>query len=398
VRLEYWGDEIESLREFRASTQLSTDPVKSVEVAAVRELIVDGAVRERAAALAPKHLDRFRDALQRIADGLVVEGMESFAPLLFAHLPPPAELLPEGSWVVLTQERPTRDRANQALEEARALAEASGWPGPPAILPLDDALTDRVRLHLTGFTEGLDLGLAGWGTAQGNAAELAKRAGELRELGYRVVVTAGSNGSLERVTEVVGGAATEAEIAQLAGGFVSRQTRLAVASEEDVFGSRRHTKEAPRFTRRREDPIAEELEVGDFAVHRVHGVGRYLGISRRAIGDAGRAYMVLEYAAGDRLSVPTDSVGMVARYVGGDTPRLSRLGSSDWVRTTKRVKRAVRDMAGELVRLYSVRMSVEGHAFGPDTPWQMELEDAFPHVETGDQLTTIDEVKQDMER
>jgi len=130
VRLEYWGDEIESLREFRASTQLSTDPVKSVEVAAVRELIVDDAVRERAAALAPKHLDRFRDALQRIADGLVVEGMESFAPLLFEHLPPPAELLPEGSWVVLTQERRTRDRANQALEEARALAEASGWPGP----------------------------------------------------------------------------------------------------------------------------------------------------------------------------------------------------------------------------------------------------------------------------
>ena len=88
---------------------------------------------------------------------------------------------------------------------------------------------------------------------------------------------------------------------------------------------------------------------------------------------------------------------MVARYIGGDAPRLHRMGGSDWARATTKVKRAVKDMAGELVRLYTVRMSVPGHAFGPDTPWQQELEDAFPHEETGDQLTAIDEVKRDME-
>jgi transcription-repair coupling factor (superfamily II helicase) len=164
-----------------------------------------------------------------------------------------------------------------------------------------------------------------------------------------------------------------------------------VATEEDLFGSRRHTREAPRLTSRRTDAIAEELVPGDFAVHRVHGVGRYGGIQRRAIGGSERDYMVLEYGAGDRLSVPTDQVGMVARYLGGESPRLSRLGSGDWARTTTRVKRAVKDMAGELVRLYSVRMSVERPPYGPDTPWQMELEDAFPHEETGDQQTAIDE-------
>jgi transcription-repair coupling factor (superfamily II helicase) len=398
VRLEYWGDEIESLREFSASSQLSTRAVERAELGLVRELIADDDVRDRAASLAPKHLDRFRDALQRVADGLHVEGMESFAPLLFDHLPTPAELLPAGSWVVVAQERRARDRARQALEEGTALAEASAWPGPAALTSFEDALGSHVRLLLSEFTEGLDLGLRTWGTAEGNAAELAHHAAELRDRRYRVVVTAGSQGSLERVHEIVGDAAAERVIAPLARGFVFAAARLAVASEEDVFGSRRHTKEAPRFESRRQDPIAEELEPGDHAVHRVHGVGRYLGIARRAIGDAERDYMVLEYAAGDRLSVPTDAVGMVARYVGGDVPRLSRLGTSDWVRTTRRVKRAVRDMAGELVRLYSVRMSVEGHAFGPDTPWQRELEDAFPHVETGDQLTTIDEVKADMER
>ena len=398
VRLEYLGDEVESMREFAPSSQLSTSRVVRVEVPAVRELIADPDVRARAERLAPRHLDRFRDALQRIADGATFEGMEAFAPLLFDRMPSPAELLPPGAWVVLTQARRTRDRARQAFEEATALAEASGWPGPPALAELGEALAGRVELHLTGFTEGLDLGLEGWGTAQGNPAELAKRVAGLHERGYRVVLTAGGHGSLERAKEVVGLPAAEVAEVPLSNGFVFAEGRLAVATEEDLFGSRRHTREVPRFTTRRTDAIAEALEPGDLAVHRIHGVGRYAGIQRRAIGGAERDYMVLEYAAGDRLSVPTDQVGMVARYVGGDVPRLSRLGTNDWARTTRRVKRAVKDMAGELVRLYSVRMSVPGHAFGPDTPWQAELEDAFPHVETGGQLTAIEEVKADMER
>ena len=115
-------------------------------------------------------------------------------------------------------------------------------------------------------------------------------------------------------------------------------------------------------------------------------MGRYVGITHRELAGAERDYLILEYAQGDRLFVPSDQVGMVARYVGGDAPRLHRMGGSDWARATAKVKRAVRDMAGELVRLYTVRMSVPGHAFGPDTPWQPELEDAFPHEETGDQL------------
>ena len=398
VRLEYLGDEVESLREFVPSSQLSTSKVVRVKIPPVRELIADDDVRARAERLAPKHLDRFRDGLQRIAGGATFEGMENFAPLLFDELPAPAELLPPGSWVVLTQARRSQDRAKQAFEEASALAEASGWPGPPALAPLDEALAGRVRLDLTEFTEGIDLGLEGWGTAQGNPAELAQRAGELHGRGYRILLSASGHGSLERVKEVVALPRLDAVEAPLANGFVFPGGRLSVVTEEDLFGSRRHTREAPRLTSRRTDAIAEEMEPGDFAVHRIHGVGRYAGIQRRAIGGAERDYMVLGYAAGDRLSVPTDQVGMVARYVGGDVPRLSRLGTNDWARTTKRVKRAVKDMAGELVRLYSVRMSVEGHAFGPETPWQAELEDAFPHAETGDQLTSIEEVKADMER
>ncbi|HEX9716541.1 MAG TPA: DEAD/DEAH box helicase, partial [Actinomycetota bacterium] len=406
VRAEFDGDDVESLREFVPATQFSTEPVRRAEVQPVRELLASAELREKAERLAPRFMDRFRDQLTRFADGLVFEGMEGLAPLLFDEMPFPADLLPAGSWVVLSQARRTLDRARTAVEEAEALAEASGWPGPPVLKPLEEALRGRTRLDLTEFAEGIDLGLDGWGTARGKAPELAQRLADLASRGYRVVVAAQGHGSLERAREVVGergvrldgeGRAVAVE-AELAGGFVFAPGKLAVATEEDLFGSRRHTRSAPRIARRRTDAIAAELRAGDFAVHRIHGVGRFEGIRRRAVAGAERDYMVLEYAAGDRLSVPTDQVGMVARYVGGEVPRLHRLGSSDWARTTARVKRAVRDMAGELVRLYSVRMSVPGHAFGPDTPWQREMEDAFPFEETRDQLAAADEVKRDMER
>ncbi|HTG47819.1 MAG TPA: transcription-repair coupling factor, partial [Actinomycetota bacterium] len=398
VRLEYWGDEISSVREFSPSTQLSTARSGAVEVGPVRELIVDDDVRRRAAAAAPTHADRYADLLQRIADGLVPEGLESAAPLLFEHLPTPAELLPEGSWVVLTQARRAIDRARAAFEEAEALALAVAWPGPRAVQDLGTALAGRVQLHLSEFTEGLDLQLRSWGSAQGNAPELAARLGQLAEGGYGLVLTAHGHGSLDRAREVVGAVPVELEGSPLASGFVFAPGRLAVVTEEDLFGARRHTRTAPRFTRRRTDAVAEELEPGDFAVHRIHGVGRYSGIVHRELAGAERDYLVLEYAQGDKLYVPSDAVGMVVRYQGGDAPRLHRMGGSDWARATAKVKRAVRDMAGELVRLYTVRMSVPGHAFGPDTPWQEELEDAFPHEETPDQLRVVEEVKADMER
>ncbi len=396
VRLDYVGDEIESLREFSPSSQLSTRSVAHVEVPVVRELVADREVRERAGRRAQQLTDRFRDGLQRLADGLDLEGLETLAPFVFDRMPTPAQLLPAGSWVVVTQAARTLDRAQQAHQEAEALADALGWSGPRILHHPDDALGDHTRVHLTEFTEGLDLGLTGWGSAQGNPAEIARRLRDYSEMDYRLLVTGQAHGSLQRVTEVIGAIPVETLEVPLETGFVFGPARLAIATEEDVFGSRRHTRSAPRFTKRRSDAVADELEPGDFAVHRIHGVARYAGIVHRELAGSERDYLVLEYAGKDRLYVPSDAVGMVVRYVGGDAPRLHRMGGSDWARATGKVRRAVKDMAGELVRLYTVRMSVPGHAFGPDTPWQQELEDAFPHDETGDQLTAIDDVKRDM--
>jgi transcription-repair coupling factor (superfamily II helicase) len=415
ARAEYVGDEIDSLREFVPATQRSARSLHGIEALPVRELLATPELRARAQREAPRHLGRLRENLARFADGLEFEGMEALGPLLLEprELRTPAELLPASSWIVLTQARRTLDRARHAFDEATAIAEASGWPGPPLLRELEDAGGGRRRIELTEFAEGIDLGITGWGAAAGSPGELAAFLAELARDAYRIVVAAAGHGSLERAREVLGerglelvhqasagaGVANAVAVeADLAGGFVFEPGKLAVATEEDLFGSRRHTRDAPRIAARRTDAVAEELSPGDYAVHRIHGVGRYVGIAHRAVAGAERDYMVLEYAEGDRLFVPTDQVGMVAKYVGGESPRLHRLGTSDWARAKSRVKRAVKDMAGELVRLYSVRLSVPGHAFGPDTPWQRELEDAFGFDETRGQLTTIGEVKHDMGR
>jgi transcription-repair coupling factor (superfamily II helicase) len=406
VRAEYWGDEIESLREFSAATQLSTDPVDRVEADPVRELLATDEVRRRAAAAAPRHLGRYRDGLARLSEGLTFEGMEVLSGLL-GGLESPASLLPWGSWAVLTPAGRVADRAARAAAEAATLAEAIGWPGPPAIRPLEEALEGRPSLHLSEFTEGLDLGLAGWGSAAGNPAELAARVAERSAAGFRVIVAAEAHGSLDRARELIeeragapppGARPVETALAPVGAGFVFGPGRLAVAGEEDLFGSRRHTRQAPRIARRRADAIALELEPGDFAVHHVHGVARYGGIVHREIKGSARDFLRLEYAGGDKLYVPADQVGVVAKYLGGDQPRIHKLGAGDWPRAKARVRRAVQEMAGELARLYSVRMAVPGYAFKPDTPWQRELEDAFPFEETRDQVTAIEEVKRDMEQ
>ena len=188
-------------------------------------------------------------------------------------------------------------------------------------------------------------------------------------------------------------------------GFSSEPLRLVVLTTQDLVASRagpRDERRLPSRRRKQVDPL--ELTPGDFVVHQQHGVGRYVEMAQRTVAGATREYLVVEYAASkrgqspDRLYVPTDQLDQVTRYVGGEHPSLDRLGGSDWSRRKGRARRAVRQIAAQLIQLYAARQATHGHAFGPDTPWQRELEEAFPYVETPDQAASIDEVKRDMER
>jgi len=179
-----------------------------------------------------------------------------------------------------------------------------------------------------------------------------------------------------------------------------------IITETDLTGNRVTATDGKRLAAKRRntvDPLA--LTAGDLVVHDQHGIGRFVEMTERTVGGARREYLVLEYASSkrgqsetDKLYVPMDSLDQLSRYVGGQAPALSRLGGSDWTNTKTKARKAVREIAGELVSLYAKRQASAGHAFGPDTPWQAEMEDAFGFTETVDQLTAIIEVKADMEK
>jgi transcription-repair coupling factor (superfamily II helicase) len=193
--------------------------------------------------------------------------------------------------------------------------------------------------------------------------------------------------------------------ASLDHGFVDAANRLVLLTGDDLSGQRSSTRDMRRMPARRKrqiDPL--ELSAGDYVVHEQHGVGRFVEMRQREVAGATREYLVLEYGASkrggppDRLYVPADALDQVTRYVGGEQPSLDRLGGGDWSRRKNRARKAVREIAAELIKLYAARQATQGYAFGPDSPWQRELEDAFPFAETPDQLSTVDEVKADMRR
>jgi transcription-repair coupling factor (superfamily II helicase) len=253
---------------------------------------------------------------------------------------------------------------------------------------------------------------------------------DLTRDGWTVAVAALGTGLVERAADVlaeheVAGriveaypADAEAGIAYLLqasveAGFEFPEIKLAVLSESEFYGRTAgyDSRQVKKLASRRKnvvDPL--QLRAGDFVVHQTHGIGKFLELTQREVSSGGRnpvkstrEFLVIEYAPnkrgypGDKLYVPTDQLDLLARYVGGEAPALSKMGGSDWSAAKGKARKAVRDIAVELVKLYSARMASRGHAFPPDTPWQRELEEAFPFVETPDQLTTIDEVKRDME-
>ena len=442
VRVELWGDTVEEIRDFAVADQRSRQHVGRTVVHPARELLLTEHVRARARALAEAN-PQAADILDRVAEGIVAEGMEAFAGILADRMELLVDILPPGSIVLLCDPERIRARADDLVRTSQEFLEAS-WHNA-AVGSAVPVGSDGLDLSAAAYRSVEDVLAAArsrgavWSTdsfAQEDddlavdARPLDDRRGRLADVlddfrawistGNRVIVLAEGPGSAERIASSLrdeGVAATWTDAvdadhpgvvvasARWPGGFASPGADLVVVTEADLFGERapvRDLAKMPSRRRRAIDPL--QLTPGDAVVHEQHGVGRYIEMVQRTAGTATREYLVIEYAPSrrgqpaDRLYVPTDQLDQVTRYVGGEAPTLSKLGGSDWQRTKARARRAVREIADELVRLYAARQATPGHAFGPDTEWQHELEEAFPFVETPDQLASIDEVKADMER
>ena len=438
VRIEFWGDEVDSLRYFSVADQRSLAAVPHLWAPPCRELLLTDEVRQRAAALMSVY-PAAADMLGRLAEGQAVEGMESLLPVLVDSLVCVTELLPRDARVVAIE--PER-LARRAEDLTRTAAEflAAAWvsaaagadtplEGGQAFLSLDEVAQSAAARGIAWTTLGpfhggnaQDSGALALEDYRGRTAAALTLLRERQAEDWTVVVTAAGAGSAHRIVEqLLEHHITARSAARLEGhadgvvtvvhgvvgnGFALPDARLLVMSEADLTG-RAGTTAGPKVktpSRRRGivDPL--QLRPGDFVVHASHGIGRFVELVHRQVRGVDREYLVIEYAPsrrggqGDRLSVPTDQLDQVTKYVGGETPSVNKMGGSDWAATKGRARKAVKEIAAELIRLYSARMATQGREFPPDTPWQRELEEAFPYVETPDQLSSIDDVKADMEK
>lgn len=425
-RIEFFGDEIESIRELDLASQRSIARLDALH-------LPPAASNSAAARLAAGRLagtltaegeaaELVIEQLELLADGYRSDYAGFFEPLLYttdacAHLAPGALLVldePNDGAIALTTALEHEARTRHELEQRSAIP--AGLPAlrttPEA---LASALAQRPNIELQRFgTEELGakrLPLASTPSFAGKLRTLAQQAGAWAKDGRAVAIVSQQALRLAELLDEEGLPATSlrslgttpqpGEIVLLplatGGGFTLGDT-LTVVTDSEIFGFRKRR----RPTRSRQgvrSDLVSTLEVGDYLVHADHGIARYAGLIRRTSDGVEREYLELQYAENDKLYVPADQLDSVTRYIGptDHPPALTRLGSQDWARAKRRVKQAVVELAQELLDLYARREMSRGHAFPADNAWQMEMEAAFPFVETQDQLEAIAEVKSDME-
>ncbi len=444
IRIDFFGDEIEELGWFTVADQRTYAPVVgSIAIYPCRELLITDEVKSKARLLGAKY-PQLAEMAEKISQGIYVDGMESLMGLLQADLTSIIDLLPKNFQVVLLDEQRIASRGldlintnNEFLTASWSSAamggeapidlsmalEAGGYYSIPELR--DRALSwSSIDPYASGVDSHAEAGEVFLPVPEykGKTDHLVADISEWISAGYLVVFTAAGKGIVERFAKLfqagdlpvrllknISSDLTRDAVYVIATpiehGFVSDSSKTVLITEKDISGVRSSNKDQARMPSRRKkaiDPL--ELRPGDYVVHEQHGVGRYVELVQRTVAGVAREYLVIEYAAskrgqpGDRLFVPTDTLEQVTRYVGGEAPSVHRIGGADWQNAKRRARKAVKEIAGELIQLYAARMSAPGFAFSPDTPWQRELEAAFRYVETIDQQSTIDEVKRDMER
>ena len=455
LRVELWGDDVEEIRWFSVADQRTLEKAERLWAPPCRELLLTDEVRARAAELGRDH-PSLLELTDKMAAGIAVEGMESLAPALVDEMELLVDLMPDDTHVLVLDPERARSRAHDLVATSEEFLGAS-WAaaagggtspidlGAASYREIGDVRQIVLERHLPWWTLspfGLDadasaepagaddttgatsvaLPFAPVDSYRGDVEKALTDIEGWRSEAYRVLVVHPGHGPAERTVEAL----TEREVpARLADGvetlddlpvgtvvvtcgstvkgFLDVTNRLVLLTGEDISGQKASTRDMRKMPARRKkqiDPL--ELKAGDYVVHEQHGVGRFVEMKQREVQGAKREYLVLEYgstkrgAPPDRLYVPADALDQITRYVGGEQPSLDRLGGADWAKRKGRARKAVREIAAELIKLYAARQATKGYAFGPDTPWQRELEDAFPFTETPDQLSTVDEVKSDM--
>jgi transcription-repair coupling factor (superfamily II helicase) len=451
VRTELFGDEVESIRRFDASTQRSQEELESLAVLPAREVLLTDEVIARAApqietaakaqiealraAGSEAEADRLETRMSEILEGLTQgsyePGVEYFTPFFYPAATTAIDYLPDDAIVMIDEPGRLAEECEQFQRDLLELQLARVDQGVllplPSLLhlPLKEvrpALARRRVLEASLFGSAPDgeasvrVGVSSQPMEEfaGDISQLAMSLTRWQREGHRILIATRQGDRLVELLDEAGigdmvreDSPVEPRAGQIVishralnEGFKLPGVGLMALTDREVFGWRR----VRRPLRRRATegaPIGSltDLRAGDYVVHINHGVGIYRGLVNRGPGDSEREYLLIEYADEDKLYVPTEQFDRVQKYLGGEEerPAVHRLGGSEWERAKRRARKSAQKMAGELIRLYAARHRQAGHAFGADTPWQHEMEDGFEYEETPDQMGAIHAVKEAME-
>ncbi|WP_276937461.1 transcription-repair coupling factor [Ferrimicrobium acidiphilum] len=420
IRADFFGDELDRLGIFDPGSQVTIDAIGEYEILPAREVLVDGRLRaglEELAERAPVLGDRIRELL----DGTSADPAESLLPLVLNHQATiPSDLLDEDDVVIL---------AGGALLEAESIRLVADE------LSMTQALAPTWGIEATESTAGL---LASFDHISESPAQsvlltddgadphplridhrdmtgFVERVGSFIRRGFRVIVTAESQArvraltatfaSFERYPIAIGADADPPETAglyllegvRLYHSFIVETAKLVVVADAELVRPIANPR-TPRRSPRTLSSTLDDLAPGTLVVHETYGIARYQGIVSRSLAEVERDYLLLEFGGKDKIYLPSDQTDRITLYVGGEDPALSRLGSREWSQQVRKARRAANEVAQELVVLYQKRLVTVGHAKEADTPWQDEMESAFPYELTPDQVIAIEEMKRDLEQ
>lgn len=437
-RLELFGDEVESIRTFDPSDQRSREVVRRVRVGPARELVFTPEQRDKATSLIRAQAqaqpegparDRGLEAAEMLSQGSLPRSVASFLPYFSEGIYTLADYLPSPSLIIALEPARFKQAFGEAAEDfilrqTDLLDRGDVLPGQAEVYASYEQVWHHLSKHQMVICQGLpgrlenalpmhiiSLGARELLSYQGQWPSVSEGLSNLAARGLRVLALAGSSDRAKRLRErleeegiplsaqSMKGRITVADQGSVAESFEIPHLEVAVVGEESLFGlARQRQPRAPQAGTSARALLAD-LSVGDYVVHLHHGVGQYMGLRTQTVDGIRKEYLYLRYQGQDRLYVPVEQIDAVQKYVGqeGKQPTLHRLGTAEWSRVKSRVKKSVQEMAGELLALYAARERTPGHAFQPDSSWQTEFEEAFPHEETPDQLRAIAEIKGDME-
>lgn len=436
-RVEWFDDEIDSIRTFDPADQRSVEKVEAYTIGPCRESIADA---RRFAAAAQHARDLLEKQLEKMSDRQAKERLEAeisreieylreniyfpeiykYISLLYPERQTLLDYVPRDALLFMDEPNRLAETARQ-LERDEAewsthlLGQGKSLPGFVLAVPAEQALFPKQfqTIYLSLFVRQIphtqpqnivNFVCRSMQSFHGQMNVLKAEMERWRKNGARILMMAGSHDRAERMRRVLDDYQIETpEILQgnLQSGFEMPSIRLVVITEGEMFTQKQ--RKARRVDRHMDNAERiksyTELKVGDYVVHQNHGIGKYLGIGTMEVAGIHKDYLHILYAGGDKLSVPVEQFDLIQKYVGSEEkePKISKLGGQDWNRAKSKVRASVKDIADDLIKLYAARQQSTGYAFGPDTSYQQEFEEMFPYEETTDQLRTIREIKADMQ-